>query len=193
MKKVTVFWVIITLVFSCNISNKEVQKAPKEEITAASFFPVTSYVMGQIAEIKSNGINPLKVIIARKRTDSSWLKIEVLDSVFKEFLEPVIDTNNLLTYFSENKFADETLASYTLTYTPKPGLPDSFSLQKWDVYINPDNNKVKRIYMVKKLPAEKEIQLTWQSDKWCKTTCIAKDKAGNQFVEYEQIIQWNFN
>ena len=193
MKKANILGFIIILFLSCNTSNKEVQNIPAEEKATVSFFPVTSYIKGQIAEIKSSSINPLKVIITGKRIDSSWLKIEDIDTTFKEFTLPIIDTSNLLEFFSENKFADQTLDTYTFTYTPKVVLPDSFSIQRWDVYIRPDNNKVKRIFIVKQLPGEKELQLTWQSDNWCKITCIAKDKAGKQFVAYEQVIKWNFN
>jgi hypothetical protein len=162
---------------------------PKEE---ARFFPVTTYIRGQIVEIKKNHINPLLIINKANKSDSVWLKTSDFDSAFKDFLLPNIDTANLISYFSESKFADQTINSYTFTYTPKIELPKDFTLQRWDVYINPANSNVRKIFMVKRISPTSEMQLTWQSDFWCKTVIIETDKSGEQVVAKEQIITWNF-
>ncbi len=155
------------------------------------FFPVTNYIKGQVYEIINKGINPLK-IVSGPRPDSTWVKIETLNEAIADFLTPVIDTANMLTLFTEKKFMDQTLDAITLTYDPVKNLPDSFALQHWDVYIDPNTNSVKRIYMVKKISPKKTLQLTWQSNKWCKMVTIAEDASGNSFVEREVNIKWDF-
>ena len=63
------------VIFSCNTSTKELQQNPTEDIETTGFFPVTNYIEGQVAEIKTMAINPLKVTNKRKKIDSSLSKI----------------------------------------------------------------------------------------------------------------------
>jgi len=181
------------MIISCNNGAEKMKNKTTEEKKEASFFPVTSYIQGQIAEIESKGINPLNIYTSANKSDSIWLKVEDFSSAFKEFVIPVIDSNSLVQFFDESNFADQTLDTYTFTYDPKGVLPDSILLQRWDVHIDPATNTVKRIFIVKRTTDNKELQLTWQSGKWCKIVSIITDKSGRQSVEYEQTIKWNFD
>jgi len=176
----------------CNTPAEQTTKIAIEEQEAPNFFPVTNYIYGQIEAIKQAGINPIKIDSSNNKTDTSWLKIEDFTQAFQEFLEPNIDSSNLTHLFNESKFEDQTIDSYTFTYTAKPSLPDSMTLQRWDVYISPASNTIKRIFMVKKLSEQKELQLTWQSGQWCKTVVILTNAQGQQSVSSVQIIKWNF-
>lgn len=180
-------------IISCNDAAEKTQNKPTEEKKAASFFPVTNYIQGQVAEIESKGINPMKINTSGNKSDSSWLKVEEFNNAFKEFVTPVIDSSSHVQFFNESNFADQSLDTYTFTYAPKGVLPDSILLQRWDVHIDPATNTVKRIFIVKRTPDNKELQLTWQSGKWCKIVSIKTDKSGKQSVEYEQTIKWNFD
>jgi len=173
-------------------SNPETKKAEPVPVKKQSFFPVTSYIRGQIFEIKSKGVTPLKYITSKNHTDSAWLKFDQLEEAVKEFLTPEIDSVNLTTLFTEKNFLDQTIAAFTFTYDPTGQLPDSMKLKRWDVYIDPENNKVKRIYMVKEVSKSTSLQLTWQNDKYCKIVSIVTDAAGNSAVEKEEKITWDF-
>ncbi|MBC7867946.1 MAG: hypothetical protein H7X88_10485 [Gloeobacteraceae cyanobacterium ES-bin-316] len=162
------------------------------ETVAPSFFPVTNYIYGQIEAIKDMGVNPIKIDSTANKLDTTWLKIEDFAESFKEFVNPQIDSLNLVPFFEESKFADQTIDAYTFTYTPSKALPDSILLLKWDVYISPATNTVKRVFIVKRTQTGKELQLTWQSDKWCKIVTIV-NKEEKQFIESEQTIKWNFD
>ncbi|HMJ47785.1 MAG TPA: hypothetical protein VK498_10655, partial [Ferruginibacter sp.] len=151
------------------------------------FFPVTNYFLGQVTEIRSGGINPLKIITINNHPDSIWIKTEELLPAFSAFLDPVIDTTNLMSLFKETRFLDQTLDAYTFTYEPIEALPDSIKLQHWDVYIDPSKNTVRRIYMLKK-DGDKTIHLTWQGNEWCKKVGISKEGE----IEMEEIIKWKF-
>lgn len=157
-----------------------------------AFFPVTSFIKGQILDIRSNAANPLKIITMRYHRDSSWLKMEDLQTELAPFLQPLIDTGNLTGMFLEKKFLDQTLDAYTFTYDPIKILPDSMHLLHWDVYVKPADGRVTRIYMLKKIDSVTQQQLTWETGKWSKIVTLKNTLAGNTEIEKEQMIIWNF-
>ncbi len=193
MKFISPILILAVVLFSCNNSNQEtVKQVEPEKPEVSNFFPVTEYIKGQLADIRTQGINPKKFSIVNKKEDSSWLKIEELDAEAEPFLKPVIDSNSLSGIFTEKKFLDQTINAFTFTYDPVKPLPDSFLLQHLDVYVDPKTNSVTRIYILKKTIDHKTLQLTWQADKWCKIVTIADDGKGNDFVEKEVTIKWDF-
>ena len=110
----------------------------------------------------------------------------------QEFLQPEIDSANLISLFTEKSFMDQSLNAVTFTYDPVGILPDSMKLKHWDVYIDPKTSKVKRIYMVKQIDKTKTLQLTWINGQWCKITTISTDEKGIMSVEKEEKLIWDF-
>lgn len=178
---------------SCNNTKKD--GGPVQPDTAGmekpSFFPVTSYLRGQLRDFASRGINPILYTTVNHRTDSSWLKVEQVDSIVKDFLRPVIDSANLVSLFAESKFKDQSINSYTFTYEPKGTLPDSMQLQRWDVYVDAETGKVKKIYLLKKISPVRDLQLTWQSDKSCSIVTVETAADGSSSVVREERINWD--
>jgi len=185
-------FVLLLMVCSCSDAAKKTTINTSEKAEQVSFFPVTSYIKGQIAELKTSKVKPIIINIAGDKSDSTFLKIEDLDAAFKEYINPEIDSTNLIDLFTETRFEDKTINAFTFIYTAKPEISDNISLIRWDVIIDPETNTVKRIYIVKKIDGNKELQLTWQSGKYCKAVTIATDNTGKQFLENEQTIKWNF-
>jgi len=184
-------WLMILL--SCNNAGDTRTgdtKAGNEE--KQKFFPVTSFLKGEIFNLKKNGINPLKYTTVNDHTDSVWLKIEDIDDAVKEFLQPEIDTSNLTAFFTEKSFFDQTINAVTFTYEASGALPDTLKLVNWDVYIDPGANRVKRIYMVKQQDKQTVLQLTWVTGQWCKITTIETDEKGGSAVKKEERITWDF-
>ncbi len=180
------------ILLSCNNSSDTGASEPnKEPVKKQSFFPVTSYIKGQLYEIKKMGVNPLKYTTIKGLTDSAWLKIEDIDEAVKEFLHPEIDSVNLISLFTEKNFLDQTINAFTFTYDATGPLPDTMKLKHWDVYIDPVTGKVRRIYMVKDISPDKTLQLTWQSNKWCKISTITRDQSGESTIEKEEKITWD--
>lgn len=183
----------VLILFSCNNPEKTgvgatEKKGPEKQM----FFPVTSYLKGEIYNIKKSGVNPLKYTTVNNHTDSVWLKIEDLDAAFGEFLQPEIDSLNLVNLFTEKSFLDQSINAITLTYDPSEQLPDTMKLKHWDVYIDPDANTIKRVYMVKGISKTRSLQLTWVNNKWCKITTIVTDENGISNIEKEEKITWDF-
>ena len=155
--------------------------------TVSNFFPVTSYLKGEIFGIKTSGITPIKKTIIGNQTDSIWLKEADFTTVFSEFLSPIIDSSNLKNIFTEKRFLDQTLNAFTFTYDPTNGQDNSFAFKHWDVYVDPETNKVRRIYLRKKVDAQTELLLTWQSGKWCKIITLK-----NASIIKEEKIFWSY-
>jgi hypothetical protein len=53
------------------------------------------------------------------------------------------------------------LNSITLTYSSVGKVPDSIPWKYWNIYVEPETNKITRIFMVKELHSDKTRQLTW--------------------------------
>ncbi len=198
--KIILFYLITCFLFiSCN--QPQEKSAESSHATAdslhkkpatAGYFPVTDYFRGQLAEIRNKGINPLKLTKNKNAVDSSWIKMESLESEFILFLSPEIDSSNMTRLFKESKFLDQTIDAYTFSYDPYGPLPDSMKLMRWDVYINPETNSVSRVYLVKKMENDKMIQLTWLHGKSSRIVTISNEKEGKSIVETEITIKWDF-
>ncbi len=191
MKIIFLFILSSFLAAGCNnTNNHSASDNANTGTTKASFFPVTSYIKGQIADIRNRSLSPLMYTTSNNQTDSIWLKPEDLENVCHEFLYPTIDTQNLINYFTEAKFKDETINAFTYTYDATGNLPDTFTLRHWDVYIDPDKNSVRKIYLVKNYP-DKILQLTWYHNAYCQIVTIKKNNS-TETIEKEEKIKWQF-
>lgn len=194
MLKTFLFSAIITIVIISCEQKKTNQFQKEPDTTANSFFPLTQYILGQIKELDSLPIIPLKVTTINRKADSVWIKREEIRSFIQPFITPVIDSLTLHNYFSEKSFLDQTINAFTFSYDPIKPLPDSIELRRWDIYVDPQSNKVERIYIVKQTNTTpmKTIQLTWKSGYFCKITTITDNGNSDQEVKEQELI-WNFN
>ena len=161
-----------------------------------SFFPVTSFIKGQIAQLIKLPVTPLHTITINKKTDSIWIKREQLAKMLVNFVSTEITETNLTAYFKETSFNDLSVNAVTLTYDLIKPLPDSIPLIHWDIYIDPENGKIQKIYLVKQYKNKIDIiteQLTWQTDKSATiTTLINKNGNRTELQKVEKFI-WDFN
>lgn len=191
MVKIIPVLFLITIL-SCNRNSKENKQsvivAEDSSQMNLNFFPVTTYIQGQLLDLKNKGINPIMYTIVNNKKDSVWLKVEDVPKAVAPFLNPVIDSANLKSLFKETRFLDQTLNAYTFTYEPTGKLPVNFDLQHWDVYIDPETNRVTRIYILKKEPDGTIVQLTWLTDQSCHMVWI-KDE-GKPIIKKDIQINW---
>lgn len=178
---------------SCSNNNTQTAAAAQGADSAVKkqiFFRVTAYLKGQLQYVKQHGVTPIKYTTMNGRTDSAFINFGDIDSLAKEFTQTLIDSTNLVGLFSESKFLDQTINTFTYTYDPKQPLPDSVQLLHWDVYVDPDKGNVKRVYIIKKSSEGKTLQLTWVNNEWFKTTTIKTNTDGSTSVEKEEKISW---
>lgn len=192
---VSILGSFIFLLSSCTTNEKKMpltaNSITTDSLAKQRFFPVTTYIKGQLYYIKEKGLNPIQYIIEGDKKDSSWLKIEDLSSAINEFITPEIDSTNLIQLFLEKKFVDQSLDAVTLTYEPIKKLPDSLNLSSWTVYIEPETGNVKRIYLVK-TKETKTTQLTWNSNANCKMVYLTSNADGSFVVDKEVKINWDY-
>jgi hypothetical protein len=193
--------ILITCLFSfCSDNNKQAAVVTTDntgkDSTPVSFFPVTSFLEGQMAELDSLQITFLHIITVKEKTDSVWERRENIRPLLKPFLAEKIDTGNLTSLFKVTKFNDQTINAITFTYEPVKPLPDSVSLRHWDLYINPETGKVSKVYILREVnEAGKKYtqQLTWQTGKWAKINTLSDNVNGITEVVKEDKVVWRFD
>ena len=202
MKKIFFSTIIILSIAGCSSStNKKIPAPPTppstvNELKKDSFFPVTSFLKGQMIVLDSLPITPLHTITINNKTDSIWIKKKELTSFLANFLSFEINETNLIKYFKESSFKDQTLNAITFTYDPVTTLPDSILLRHWDIYIDPESGKIIKVYIVKQLKEKEGIvtqQLTWKTNNWATITTLQNSPNGNTQLLKEDKFIWNFN
>ena len=196
MKKSFIVAISLAFIISCNNHNKENPEVNDvKENKSDSFFPVTSFIKGQIIILDSLPVTPLQITIINNKSDSVWIKKSDIKPLLIPFLTPEITATNLTNYFKETVFNDQTLNAITFTYDAKKSLPDSILIKHWDVYVNPETGSVDKVYIVKKLTENNQIitqQLTWQNNKSAKIVTILINPDGSSKLIKEVVFLWKF-
>ena len=183
---------LLFFLFSCNSSDKSGTNYLKKE--GPSVFPVTEFLKGQLKKIENSPVTPLKLNMENGVTDSVWISRESVRGFAEPFLTPVIDSASLSPYFDGESFLDQTVHSFTLTYTANNSLPEDIDLKNINIYVNPEYGTITKVYLLKETYIDrirKKIQLTWQTDKWFSITTIVQDEE-NTVLKEEKII-WDFD
>lgn len=192
MQKIfTCFSLFIFFITGCSNNHTTQNNQVKDSTDDNSFFPVTQFIKGQLREIDSLPVTPLKITTVNTHEDSVWLKKENIRSFAEPFLHPEIDSAFLNKFYEKKSFLDQTINSITLTYDLKNNSADPKTIA---VYINPQTNKVTRIYIVKEIAGNtgrQTLQLTWYADHWCKITTISEKENMKPEVKEEKLI-WDF-
>ena len=195
MKKMIVYSLLAFFLYACNNKNKQVDKVATITDSTVAFFPVSSFLKGQLIALDSLPITVLRIVTIKGKSDSFWIKKESVPPLLEDFFTQEINATNLIALFKESKFNDEGVDAITYTYEPKAALPDSIQLKHWDVYVKLQTGRVKRVYMVKQVKQGSEIftlQLTWVTDKWAKIVTILNKPAGESELIKEEQFVWGF-
>ncbi len=178
---------------ACNQSEKNSPETTgvRPPVEKASFFPVTSFLKGQLFLLSKEPVTPMRTITIGNKTDSSWIKKEDVNGLVTDFFTPVIDSLNMIHFFKEEKFNDASLNAFTLTYDPRVKLPDSIPLRHWDVYIDAETGEVSKVYIVKN-KMDSSLQLTWVNGNSCSIRAFSKKPDGSLQLEREEKITWKF-
>jgi hypothetical protein len=203
MKKCFYILAATIFLFSCgakktdsSVQNNNADTTNTVADTAVSFFPVTSFIQGQMIQFDSMAITPLLISTVHDKADSQWIKREQLRPLLQSFLTPVINETNLVKYFKETKFNDQTVGAITLTYDPITTLPDSISLSNWNVYIDPKKGTVNKVYIVKHITENGQSiiqQLIWQTGEFAQITEILNKPDGSFEIIRQDKYIWNFD
>lgn len=195
MKKMILYSLAALFLYSCSNKTKQAEQTTSISDSTVNFFPVTSFLKGQLIALDSSPITVLHIVTIKGKSDSFWIKKETVPPLLEDFFTQEINTTNLNRFFKESKFNDQGVDAITFTYEPKAFLPDSISLKHWDVYVKLETGKVKRVYMIRQVKqgADKfTLQLTWVTDKWAKIVTILNKPAGETELVKEEKFVWGF-
>jgi len=195
MQKLSSLAVLACFFFLNACHSSETVKPANTTVDSTNIFPVTSFLRAQLKELDTLPVTPLLIVSKNNKKDSTWLKREDIRKYAIPFLSPEIDSANMQNLFRESSFLDQSINSYTFSYDPKSNIPDSIHLNHWDVYMNPENNLVTRIYLVKENDSAGESvtrQLTWLVDKWFSIRTISQKQGQKPEIKEEKMI-WNFD
>ncbi|UAY51700.1 hypothetical protein [Ferruginibacter albus] len=199
MKNIVIAFAIVLFLYSCaSKTNDEtatpVPVQPEGDTTKLSFFPVTDYLKGQALLFDSLLVTPRHILTIKEKSDTQYMKREELKNMLQPFFSPEIGKTNLIKYYGESKFNDRSLNAITLTYSPVTKVPDSIGLMNWTVYVNPETQKVDKIYIAKKIKGialDTIQQLLWQTDKFATITTIVTDTTGKSEVLKTEKYIWS--
>src|SRR6478609_10770180 len=113
MNRWTILLCILVAFASCKHKKKVVN--PNSD---GAFFPVVSFIRGQVKDIDTSLYRIIKIETNDNRTDTQFIKREDFKSYAKDFTEmPDISSDKLKDDYQETKTFDDVLKSFILTYS----------------------------------------------------------------------------
>lgn len=180
---------ILAALASCKSTPKEIDE---KDSSAPTLFPITEIIEGDIYTAEHEPVTPLEIISSMEKKDSLWLKREDIRNWATPFLQPLLDSATLYDHFIEKSFLDKTIDAFTIIYERKESSAAQTPWQLCNLYIDPENNHVEKIYLVKDSFADgKSIttQLTWTLKDKAIIRTLIPDNNGNYSID-EKIMIW---
>lgn len=189
---------LLLLVAACNQkSDQNVDTSnvwndlPDTTTEAPSFFPVSNYILGQMNDMKSDGISLKKITSKTTSSDTSSASLQELMDSLKMLIQHPIDSTKLGAFFKERKFNDQSIGSITLSYERLPEASDSIPWKNWDVYLDPETGEVKRIFLVYQVDVGTKQQITWNPQRRTCRFVVIQEKLNCLKPEVQQVTyQW---
>lgn len=153
-------------------SREEVAKQDVE------FYPAANFIRAEIRKLDTIPLAVLRKTTVNDKTDSAYISKEEFNQAARVFLEPDITDPKLKKLYTETVFMDATVNAITLTYSPGT---NEAEIRKLDVLLDPNNNRLQRIYMEKVNKSGDSLvtrKLMWNAGHSCQV--ITLTKAGNQ-------------
>jgi len=119
---------------------------PKDAKKDVQFYPANSFINAEIKKLDTIPLAVLKKTTVNGKTDSAFISKEEFKQAMRVFLEPDITDPRIKDLYTETVFMDATLNAITLTYSPGENKAE---VRKLDVLLDPENNRLERIYMEK--------------------------------------------
>ncbi|MBA2328875.1 MAG: hypothetical protein H0V91_04580 [Flavisolibacter sp.] len=163
MKNWFIYSIIITIA-ACKGSDKE-------EENNAAFFPVSSFIKSQVADVDSSVYPIYKIETVAGRSDSGYISKDEFKKYTNDFLDmPDITQKKWKGDYIESKVFDDALNSVILSYNLKDE-KDNAEVRKQEVIIEPNqdaDDKVKTIIIDRISGSKNDLvrkHLLWQVDK----------------------------
>ncbi len=160
--------VFFLFVFSCAPKHED---KPFEQ-TDKNFYPVKSFVLSELNELDSLPVAVFKFTTTNGKTDTLIIEKSDFRKIAEHLTAPDITVTPFKEKYKESVFMDETVNSVTLSYT---ATDEDAEIQKIDVFVHPETEKVKHIYLEKnRVSGDSSIlnKLMWTTGKNMQVTSI---------------------
>lgn len=183
--------ILLASIFLIGCQSKTGKQSGNTPISGSNknFFPVTSYLQEQVNKLDSFPGALIMVSTHNGMLDSGYIQAADVRSMVKSFFKPDFRSPASTGVYSEKSFEDKSTQSVIITYE---AITDTATLSRADVYIDPDKNAIKRLYLVRTINSSDSTiqqQLLWQTDQnFTLITTINKD--GYATDMHQQKVLW---
>lgn len=174
------------IIISCKNKSED-----KENI---SFFPVSSFIKSQVAEIDTSVYPILKIVTTGSLSDTVYIKREDFRQYANDFLNmPDISTKTWNDDYIETKMYDEDLKMVILNYMPKD--VDN-EIRRQEVMIAPgqqSDDKVKTIIIdrvITNKDSSVQKNMLWQVDKHFQVVTVTNKNSQPEKIQKLKVV-WN--
>jgi hypothetical protein len=140
LKSVLLSFFIISL-FACGTN--EPKKFEQED---KNFYPISSFIKAELQLVDSLPLAVFKYTTKDEKSDTQLVTKPDFRKIAESFISPDITLEPLKKLYTEAVFMDATINLVTLSYTTEDNKAE---IRKIDVFINPETDKVKNIYVEK--------------------------------------------
>jgi len=179
--------VLLLSLFAC-------KQKPKSDGAEGKFFPVSSFLKGQVASVDSSLNSIVKVVTTAGVSDTTYIKREEFKQYAAEFLSlPDLSSDELNNAYTESNSFDAELQRVILNYTPKER---NQAISRQEVIVIPNQqsgDQVETVYTDKLVTdGDSTVQkrLTWQVDKFLQVVTIVQRKNAPERVSVLKVT-WN--
>jgi hypothetical protein len=183
-------FILGSIIFFTGCKNK-----PSQEEKDASFFPVVSFIKGQVKNIDTSLYRIVKVETIDTTRSTTYIKREDFGKYAKDFLElPDISSSKWKDDYQETKVFDDALNKVILSYTTTV---EDNPVRREDVMLNPTNesgNSEVQNIIINTLEQSKdssiEKNMVWYAGK--RFTIITKIQKANKPEKIKKLeVIWN--
>lgn len=188
MKQTMLHFFFLVTLLACNSS----ENAEKNEDLSKTFFPIAGTILAELNSIDSMPIAIIKYTTSGEKRDTAIFSKQDMKAVADELIKPDISLPEYKKYYKETVFMDNTVNTVTMSYTTEEEDP---IIRKIEVMIDPDNQKVKTIY-VEKLEHQGGHsilkKMIWTSRKNLQVISIVNGENEAETVKTEK-YEWGIN
>jgi PBP1b-binding outer membrane lipoprotein LpoB len=183
-----IFIILCSIVFLTACSGENEKKFEQKD---KSFYPISSFIQSELHLIDSLPLAVFKYTLTELKTDTQLVEKPVFRKIAEYFISPDITIEPLKKNYTETVFMDATINTVTFSYTT---LDTTAAIRKIDVFINPETDKVKNIYVEKithngdSLVTQKMI---WTSGKYCQVSTQISKSGEAELIRKEK-YSWDF-
>jgi hypothetical protein len=169
----------------------------KEKVEKGSYFPVLSFIQGQVAHIDTSLYSIMKLnIIDSSRVDTIYIPREQVRSLAKDFLElPDLSEKKYEKRYKESKAYDETMNRLIIIYEPND--KENEVIQREELVVTPDfaggDGTIRNVivdYLLSSKDSSVQKRMLWQADRSFQVTTI-KQLPGKPETISTTRITWN--